>query len=775
MRQIRTDLSLYDRSIAFLLVCFLFCAYLLTYTGVMQSSDGLAMFATTESIVRRGEVDANQLLWMGLQQGTFGLDGDLYSRKGAGMSLLAVPLVWLAMIWSPVGLVQAALLLNPLLTAWTGGLLYRAVIRLGWSRYVAIVTALAFGLATLAWPYTQTFFSDPVAAWGLFAALYSIFAYSQSGRKRYLFLGGAAWGVAYLARSLNLITLPIYVVAMIFLLYQRNLALVGAPADQRLPPVSSILPLIRRYFREWILLGLPILFAGLFSLWWNWLRYGAPFESGYLEVEAFSGDWLFGLFGLLIGPARGILWYSPVLLLIVWGMPWFWRHARWLLLACLGIALIYWLAYARWFMWHGGYSWGPRFLVPVLPFVMLLTAPVWQQIYEERRWGRLARAAVALLLILSLSVQWLGMLVPFSLVQNWLAQEVTPLFAPETFTQLRYSPLVLQWRYLTAEHLHFAWWQAGNGAADWLALGLITGAVLVGGWLITRQLFAAAERGEVLPNWIYGLALILVTLVLLVRYQEPLSGVTNVELAGQIQAEEKAGDAILHLRPEETQQFANAYHGRLPGYGLLPAEHLDEEEEKRLALLARQYRRLWVIPDYRLPERSGWERPLRGNAFLLLEQSLADGRRLALYALPHAQPLTEIGAGVRFGAPSWARLNGYGYTEATRAGGELLLVLEWESLQPVAENYQVFVHLLNESGARIAQRDGQPVLWLRPTSTWQPGERILDRYGILLNSELAPGRYFIAVGLYDPQSGERQPTNVGPGESVRLGPILVQP
>ena len=193
MHQIRTELSLYDRSIAFLLVCFLFCAYLLTYTGVIQSSDGLAMFATTESIVRGGEVDANQLLWMGLQQGSFGPDGDLYSRKGAGMSLLAVPLAWLAMLWSPVGLVQAALLLNPLLTAWTGGLLYRSVIRLGWSRYIAIVTALAFGLATLAWPYTQTFFSDPVAAWGLFGALYGMLAYSQNGRKRYLFLAGAAW------------------------------------------------------------------------------------------------------------------------------------------------------------------------------------------------------------------------------------------------------------------------------------------------------------------------------------------------------------------------------------------------------------------------------------------------------------------------------------------------------------------------------------------------------------------------------------------------------
>ena len=88
-----------DRSIAFLIFCLLLAAYLITYTGIIQSSDGLAMFATTESMARRGDIDSNQLLWMGNQQGNFGPDGDLYSRKGLGMALLALPLVWLARVW----------------------------------------------------------------------------------------------------------------------------------------------------------------------------------------------------------------------------------------------------------------------------------------------------------------------------------------------------------------------------------------------------------------------------------------------------------------------------------------------------------------------------------------------------------------------------------------------------------------------------------------------------------------------------------------------------
>ena len=186
MQPAAPDLSRKDRSTAFFIFGFLLACYLLTFTGTIDSSDGLSMFATTESIVRHGGFDSNQLLWMGNQQGNLGVDGNLYTRKGLGMVLLGLPLVWVARLWSSIGLVHAALLLNPLLTAWTGALLFRTGRRLGWSRGTATAAALLFGLATMAWPYTQTYFSDPVCGWGLLAAAYGLLAYAQSGRKLYL-------------------------------------------------------------------------------------------------------------------------------------------------------------------------------------------------------------------------------------------------------------------------------------------------------------------------------------------------------------------------------------------------------------------------------------------------------------------------------------------------------------------------------------------------------------------------------------------------------------
>lgn len=219
------DVSPKDRSTALFLFGFLLACYLLTFTGQIDSSDGLSMFATTESFVRHGSFESNQLLWMGNQQGNIGPDGNLYSRKGLGMVLLAAPLVWLARLWGAIGLVHAALLINPLFTAWTGALLFRTARRLGWSRPTAIATALLFGLATMAWPYTQGYFSDPICGWGLFAAAYGLLAYAQSGRKLYLFGAGAAWGIAYLTRSINLLTLPLYLLALFWVLE----AAAGAP------------------------------------------------------------------------------------------------------------------------------------------------------------------------------------------------------------------------------------------------------------------------------------------------------------------------------------------------------------------------------------------------------------------------------------------------------------------------------------------------------------------------------------------------------------------
>jgi hypothetical protein len=379
-------------------------------------------------------------------------------------------------------------------------------------------------------------------------------------------------------------------------------------------------------------------------------------------------------------------------------------------------------------------------------------------------------------------------LIPFSLVQDWLAQTVTPLFAPETFVRLQYSPLLLQWRFLTPENIHLAWWRSSLqlGRPDWLGVLMPLSALLVGFVLLWRQPRAprVASVSGAPGNWIYTGGLLLIMLAILTYYLPFLSSADNRAIAQRIQAMEERDDVILHLQPEQTQQFANAYHGNLPTYGLLPQNELDDSNQAWLTRLSTENRRLWVIPNYTPPEQSGWERALRTDDYLLVDSHPAGqgGDRLALYALEEAYSLTETGLGTVFGDPDsdvpvteengWIRLEGYSVTPTVEPGGELLLALVWRSLQPVDYDYHVFVHLLDASGAKLDQRDGQPVQWMRPTSTWQAGEEIVDRYGLLLPADLPVGSYAIVVGLYDPVSGQRLPVSAGPGDyAIEIGPI----
>ena len=81
--------------------------------------------------------------------------------------------------------------------------------------------------------------------------------------------------------------------------------------------------------------------------------------------------------GLTISPYKGLLWFSPVLILGLIGAVPFIRRRPWEGLALLGAAAIHLLGYSRYNYWSGGVTWGSRYMLQVVPFLILLAAPVW--------------------------------------------------------------------------------------------------------------------------------------------------------------------------------------------------------------------------------------------------------------------------------------------------------------------------------------------------------------------------------------------------------------
>jgi hypothetical protein len=88
---------------------------------------------------------------------------------------------------------------------------------------------------------------------------------------------------------------------------------------------------------------------------------------------------------------------------------------------------------------------------------------------------------------------------------------------------------------------------------------------------------------------------------------------------------------------------------------------------------------------------------------------------------------------------------------------EPTLLLSWQTDQPLDRNDTIFVHLLDAGGSLLAQADGVPYTGLYPLPNWQPGQVISDTRPLASLLPDPANLAAIAIGLYDPVSGERLP------------------
>ncbi|MBP7590051.1 MAG: hypothetical protein KBA85_00495 [Chloroflexi bacterium] len=89
------------------------------------------------------------------------------------------------------------------------------------------------------------------------------------------------------------------------------------------------------------------------------------------------------------------------------------------------------------------------------------------------------------------------------------------------------------------------------------------------------------------------------------------------------------------------------------------------------------------------------------------------------------------------------------------------VTLVWRAEGETLISYRVFVHLIDEAGQIIAQSDGEPANWRRPTTGWLPGEVVVDEHRLALPEGVGNGRFALRIGLYDPETGQRLPTQTG--------------
>lgn len=141
---------------------------------------------------------------------------------------------------------------------------------------------------------------------------------------------------------------------------------------------------------------------------------------------------------------------------------------------------------------------------------------------------------------------------------------------------------------------------------------------------------------------------------------------------------------------------------------------------------------------------------------------------LAKVKIPASQP-TE--SELRTATPLQARvgdnilLSKYSL-ESDRVAQTIRIVLYWQCVSKMEEDYTVFVHLLDSTGRVIAQVDSPPMGSKYPTSLWDIQEIVKDSYTLKLPADAPPPPYSVEIGMYTSPDLKRLP--VGADDHIRL-------
>ena len=285
------------------------------------------------------------------------LQGHTRSAYSVVPSIIAAVPAW---ILSHMGIVDLDAPLAPnliatltasLLTAAAVTLVFLALIRLV-PRRAALFTAIGLGLGTNYWPLvSRTLWQHETVAFGLALALWASLRPTGSLTRSHFVLAGTGLALAVTCR------LQVAPLVAIFLLWMwARAGLWRTLLAAAIVSAATLTLFVAQYRWFGHVLG------GFHAMQLGALRLDAHGVTGSLSHE----PWI-GAFGLLVSPNRGILIFSPVLLLVLAGVRRSLSGPRDLRLAwLLGASAAVFVVYGSYSVWWGGFTFGPRYMLDLL-------------------------------------------------------------------------------------------------------------------------------------------------------------------------------------------------------------------------------------------------------------------------------------------------------------------------------------------------------------------------------------------------------------------------
>ena len=761
----------------------LYLVYWITTSLTFISTDELFLFDTTESFARRGSVMRNM---------TADVDWPGHTYVEPVQPLLSIPLVLLADRISEIGVAHSVMLLNMGVTAATGTLLFLYVRWLGYRRNIAIVTALLFGLTTIAWPYSKNYFRESIAGFTLLLAAYGLLRWrhalqsSDSWPHHWMILAIASGVLSIMAKESGAVGLPMLIL----------IPLIG----------KSYLP--KSMFLSWQLalivsILLAMAFAGMYV-------YTELLGAGTFRFQLFqrlSGAFNninsagAGISGFLFSPGKGFFWHSPVLILALFS-PFLARNGHrldviWPLFMFVAFVLVY--ALVRGDIWFGGTNWGPRYLVPVTPFLMLAVVPTLENCMSALRSNRLWYT-LGLLSLVGFLVQvgavWVNPLDYYAVLDDtgipgaaWTVALWSVLF----------SPIVGHWRMMIEGTVpDFAWVQHSLEGPDWMLVTLLVMSLVSFVWLLYKV--ASLEVSRLLSACLSSLILFTVLALTFIglrrvyfdyRYQgnnsalhamrEALENTTlpdpviflNNRTYFDHMLNFYKGDSVwytLELNPNELIEKDT----ELPDASTNPVDLLHRDAWSPVDYFGRQHQTMILVMEtssYHKNVVRTMEWWMNSEFHAIQNRDYSDDVRTISFssaASPARDIVPEFRLDVFLGED--IVLRGYDADPPpglVRPGNILNLSMQWQALKDISERYTIGTYLMSPQGTIEAQNDSEPMGGFWPTHRWSAGDLIRHNVAFVLPYDLPPGHYAVWTVMYSGVDGSRLPVSDETATTIR--------
>lgn len=362
---------------------FFLVLYLATTAGHIYTIDSYLNYATTRSMGSYHKLSVPRSMMT-----VEGRGGRHYSKLGVGQSLASLPLYYLGGLVETLSPGRTAFkayseyvyiphdgrlvksetqtlvrisemdgarvfftsLTNAFVVAAVCLIFFMLLMGFGVCAGTSLLGTLVLGFATPFWVYSRDLFGEPLLALSLLGTFYLLAGPGKPLTRRRAALAGLFSSVGILTR---MSFAPVVAIFALYLIVSSRKK--GEGLDLAVRYAAFSLP------------GLAA--VGVL----NWVRFRGVFTSGYHTAfdKGFSVPLLKGVVYNLFSPYRSIFLYAPPVILFFFGAAYFARKHRARLALILAIVVYVFVLYSRWWAWHGGWCWGPRFYLPVMPLLML--------------------------------------------------------------------------------------------------------------------------------------------------------------------------------------------------------------------------------------------------------------------------------------------------------------------------------------------------------------------------------------------------------------------